>query len=179
MPWSTLSWSSRRWNAHVQLFRMAGDDERVVLANTYRPDNERGFSLQRSSGLQHPSRNMVSTCSANSGRRFPALKLPFRGETEPPSHDPEFCHQVSPRGPPARLPRRKDASTPCHGVLTQKGWPPQASVGQCGHPQYAGFGDYRGRLWRIKNLQTENLRFDRRIYFGRNPGSARGATILI
>jgi len=66
-----------------------GTTSAVVLANTYRPDNERGFSP----AAQQVAYSILQDMGFDVLREFwpeisRALKLPFRGETEPPSHDP-------------------------------------------------------------------------------------------
>jgi hypothetical protein len=66
-----------------------GTTSTVVLANTYRPDNERGFAP----AAQQVGYSILQDVGFDVLREFwpeisRKLKLPFRGESEPASHDP-------------------------------------------------------------------------------------------
>jgi hypothetical protein len=66
-----------------------GTTSTVVLANTYRPDNERGFAP----AAQQVGYSILQDVGFDVLREFwpeisRKLKLPFRDESEPASHDP-------------------------------------------------------------------------------------------
>jgi len=66
-----------------------GTTSTVVLANTYRPDNERGFAP----AAQQVGYSILQDVGFDVLREFwpeisRKLKLPFRGESDPVSHDP-------------------------------------------------------------------------------------------
>jgi len=66
-----------------------GTASAVALANTYRPDNERGFSP----AAQQVAYSILQDMGFDVLREFwpeisRKLKLPFRGESDPASHDP-------------------------------------------------------------------------------------------
>jgi len=74
MPWSTLSWLIATMERAVPIIPNGWDDERGRAANTYRPDNERGFSPAAQQVAYSIFKTWVSTCSANSGRDFPGTQ---------------------------------------------------------------------------------------------------------
>jgi hypothetical protein len=66
-----------------------GTTSAVVLANAYRPDNERGFSP----AAQQVAFSILQDMGFDVLREFwpeisRKLKLPFRGESDPASQDP-------------------------------------------------------------------------------------------
>jgi len=65
----------------------AGDDERGLLANTYRPDNETRFlSCGEQVGLQHPSRHGFRRARFEFCGDFPDIQAALPGE---PSGEPD------------------------------------------------------------------------------------------
>ena len=78
-----------------------GTTSTVVLANTYRPDNERGFTPAAQqvsfSILQDVGFDVLREFWPEISRKF---KLPFRGESDPGSPDPNPATKVIPRDTP-------------------------------------------------------------------------------
>ncbi len=78
-----------------------GTTSTVVLANTYRPDNERGFTPAAQqvsfSILQDVGFDVLREFWPEISRKF---KLPFRGESDPGSPDPNPATKVTSRDTP-------------------------------------------------------------------------------